>query len=221
MASGIQLKSRNVANQTFHVTGHGVGDLKPFFSEVDKREFIARFKYYLGSTIYADSSNRPYEKLNDEVVLLAFKILDNHFHLVIHQFVVNGMRRLMTRVLTSYGRYYNIKYKRRGPILDGRHAADPIDTAEHAKFAIAYTHLNDPIAQLDGTACSHPLLITPNTPDWLDAKRSLAIFGGVDGYRNFINAVGPRIVSTKLVRHGLDPAQHPYRPFTLSIDHPR
>lgn len=213
MASGIQLKPTDAANSTFHVTSHGVGDLRPFFNVVDKREFIDRFKFYLSSEPYTDRSRRPYEKLIGQDSLLAFCILDNHFHALVHQTQLDGMRRLFTRVLASYGRYYNFKYSRRGPIFDGRYAARPVVSFDHAKRVITYIHLNDPIQQFDNPFSSHGLYLDGRQRDWLDVEAGLRIYGGIDGYRDFTNRNGERIVASKLQRWGIDPTLHPYRPF--------
>jgi REP element-mobilizing transposase RayT len=214
VASGIQLKSRVAANQTFHVTAHGVGDLAPFNRSIDKREFLSRFMWYLGAQPWRDASRRPYEKLFNEVAVLAFCVLDNHFHLVIHQFTADGMRRLMTRVLTSYGMYYNAAQspRRRGPIFDGRYAADPMRDPDHIKEMIGYTVLNDPIKQHGNLFSSSSIHSGDVGCSWLRNDLTLGVFSGVDGYRDYMNRTGPKRIATKLERWGVDPSKHPYRP---------
>jgi REP element-mobilizing transposase RayT len=178
------------------------------------REFLARFRNHLSPKPYRDSSRRAYVKLHDQVSLLAFCLMSNHFHLVIHQRDAHGMENLMRRTLTSYGIYYTNRYNWRGTIFDARYAAKPILDVEHAKSAIAYVHLNDPIQQLDYEFSSHSLMLGEADWDWIDTTAALNIFGGVDAYKSFLDRRGPKIIEDKLIEKRIDPAIHPYRPIS-------
>lgn len=153
-------------------------------------------------------------KLFDEVIVLAFCILDNHVHLVLHQFTADGIRKLMSRVLASYARDFNRQMNWRGPVFDGRYSAKRVDATDidYLKNMIAYVELNDPIQQFDNPFSSHSVLSGQRACSWLDQERTMAIFGGVDGYRNHMNRVGPAIVKRKIERLGLAPEKFPYRP---------
>lgn len=216
MASGLQLKPTNATNTSFHVTTHGISDFRPFATDQHKAELLQRFRQHLCRQRTVDKSRRPHVKLFDDVCVLAFCVLDNHLHLVLHQFAPDGMRRLMQRALGSYGRFINREMGgRRGAVFDGRYAAVQIDElrgAEQLRNAIAYTLLNDPILQLDNPHCSHGILSGERTSDWVDREQVLAIFGGWDAYRDYMNRRGPDIVKRKLTKWGVDPARHPYRP---------
>ncbi|MFT4049508.1 MAG: hypothetical protein QM648_06680 [Solirubrobacterales bacterium] len=213
MASGIQLKPKNAVNRMFHLTSRGIGPLKPFLRDVDKREFLGRFAWYLSADTYTTSARRPYEKLYDEIGVLGYCVLDNHFHLIVQQFSANGMERLMRRVLTGYGRYYNQGPNNwRGPIFQGRYAAQPMGDADHAREMLGYAILNNPIAQLDYEFCSNAVMLGERNSSWLRTDIALGVFGGVDGYRDYMNRTGPRRVESKLRAWGIDPNLHPYRP---------
>jgi len=208
------LKPNSSSNSTYHVTGHAVGDLQIFQSRQDMREFLARFRNYLSPQPYENSARRKYLKLREEVSLLAFCLMENHFHLVLHQMQCDGIRSLMHRVLTGYGMYFNKRHGWRGSILDAPYAATPILDTDHAKNTIAYIHLNDPIQQLDYEFSSHPLMLGESKWDWIDTDAALNIYGGVDAYKAFLNRRGPSIVEAKLIEQGLDPDSHPYRPIS-------
>lgn len=212
MASGIEIKPKNAPNTTYHVTSRGVGTLKPFIRNIDKREFLSRFEMYLSPTIWRDAKRRPYDKLFDEVAVLAYCILDNHFHLILHQFAADGMERLMRRVLTGYGRKYNSQNKWRGPIFQGRYAADPLRDAEHMKDMLGYAILNEPSEQLDYEFCSNAIHLGERGSSWVRNDLTLNVFGGVDGYVEYMNRTGPARVERKLRDRGIDPSLHPYRP---------
>lgn len=215
MASGIQLKPAGAANSTFHVTAHGVGDLKIFEHARDKAEFLARLSQHLSPVPTTDAFRRPHVKLHDEVIALAYCVMDTHFHLMLHQITATGMSALMHRVLSSYGRYFNREHRRgRGPVFDGRYAARPLDesSSDHAKHMVAYIELNNPVLQFDNPFGSHVVIGGRQSSSWLEREKTLAIFGGRQGYRAYMNRRGPGLVSDKLSAWGIDPQLHPYRP---------
>ena len=53
----------------------------------------------------------------------------------------------MNRVLKSYGRYFNIKYNRLGPLCEGRFRNVLVDTNEYFLHLTRYIHLN-PVSSL-------------------------------------------------------------------------
>jgi putative transposase len=194
------------------VTNQGVDKMPIFLDEQDMREFLARLRNYLSPQRYVDASRRPYAKLGDQVCLLAYCLMLNHFHLVIHQISASGMSDLMRRTMISYGKYFNVRHGRCGPMFRDRYAAKPVETIEHAQAAIAYTHLNEPIQQLDYVFSSHELYMGSYSVDWVDTTRGLGVFGGADGYERYMNREGPKIVTRKMTEIGASPDAHPFRP---------
>lgn len=215
MASGLQLKPTQSSNTAFHATTHAISDFKAFATPRFKAELLQRFRNHLSPVRTVDNSRRPHTKLIESVCVLAYCVLDNHLHVVLHQYAPDGMRQLIHRVLSSYGRFVNRELGRRGPVFDGRYAAVEIDElrgADQIRSAIAYTLLNDPILQLDNPFCSHDVLSGARNCDWIDRDQVLAIFGGWEQYREFMNRRGPKIVRRKLKEWNIDPDLHPYRP---------
>ena len=178
---------------------------------------LNRFYNHLSPHVTRDKSWRKHVKLIGLVEVLAYCVMDNHLHVVLHQFTADGMRRLMQRVLPSFVREFNRIRGRKGPLFDARHAATHLDDAEpdHVKFAIAYTHLNHPIEQLDYEWGSHLVMTGERSCSWIDRDRTLAVFGGVEGYVEFMNRYGPKVTRQKLVEWGLPPDSHPYRPCSV------
>lgn len=212
MASGTFIKPVDAPNTTFHVTAHGVGDTKIFRCQQDKREFLSRYRNYLSPAIVRNSARRQYRKLHDEVSLLGYCLLDNHFHLIVHQESRDGMAKLMARTQAAYVRYFNDRYKRRGPLFDARYAAEPIRDHRHAKYSVAYVHLNHEIEQLDYEFSSHRYYMGDCESDWIDVQRGLRIFGDVDSYKAFFNREGSAIIARKLRNRELCRTTHKYQP---------
>jgi hypothetical protein len=192
----------------------------PIFETVaDHREFLDRLRRHLTRDRVLDDHWRPYAKLHDQVSVLAYGLMRNHFHLVIHQQVRDGVERLLQRALNGYGKYFNRRTGQTGPLFGSRYKASLLadDDPYRMKYAIAYTHLNDPILQLDHPWTSHRIYMGEEKSDWVDVEAGLALFGGRAGYVKYMNAEGPRIVRNKLKARGLD--KDPtlaYRPITES-----
>lgn len=196
----------------FHVTAHAVGREKLFRSDVDKREFLSRFRNYLDPAEIRDAARHPYPKLHDQVSLVTYGLIDNHYHLILEQLSQGGIGNLMHRVQSSYGRYYNDLYDGRGRIFDRPFKPTPIADSAHAKRAIAYVHLNHLIDQLDYPFTGHQLFMAESRPSWISVETGLDVFGGVNRYKAFLNAEGPAIVDRKLQKAGMCRLTYRYRP---------
>ncbi len=66
--------------------------------------------------------------------LLAYCLMPNHFHLLIHQKNERALDEFMQSFMTRYTQYFNKRYKRIGPIYQGRYKAAMIETDEHRKL---------------------------------------------------------------------------------------
>jgi putative transposase len=78
----------------------------------------------------------------DRVSVLAYCLMDNHFHLLLKQ---DGMRSLsgaMRSILTSYAKHTNWKYGLVGHLFQGPFQSRWISTVEHLVYASRYIHRN-------------------------------------------------------------------------------
>lgn len=82
------------------------------------------------------------------VDLLAYCVMDNHLHLLIKENTDGGTSLYMQRVLNSYAKYFNLRYKRSGPLFTGRFKAVLIDDDEQLLHVSRYIHLNPFVAHI-------------------------------------------------------------------------
>ena len=90
----------------------------------------------------------------------AWVLMPNHFHLYI---AINNLRKtvfrgdkdreneiteFMRKLLTSYSKYFNTKYKRTGSLFEGRFKSVHIENDNQAKYLFSYIHLN-PVKLID------------------------------------------------------------------------
>ncbi|OHA59309.1 MAG: hypothetical protein A2607_00535 [Candidatus Vogelbacteria bacterium RIFOXYD1_FULL_42_15] len=72
----------------------------------------------------------------------AYCLMPNHFHLLLHEKVDNGISVFMHKVLTSYSKYFNAKYKRTGNLFEGVFRATHLDNDVYLQYIYSYINLN-------------------------------------------------------------------------------
>ena len=99
---------------------------------------------------------RPIENLHKEVDLLAYCLMPNHFHLLIKQKTVDGMTKLIHKLLTVYSMYFNRRYKRIGHLFQGRYKAVLVDNEKQLLHLSKYIHLNPDKLTGSGPVSEYP-----------------------------------------------------------------
>ena len=147
-----------VNGEYYHIYNRGNSKQKIFLNEQDHRQFIKCL--YLFNT---DKNFKIRElsklKINpfdfdrgDTIVSIgAWVLMPNHFHIYItinpHKqgLCKNGgnyISDFMQKVLTSYSKYFNLKYKRSGSLFEGKFKSVHIENEIQAKYLFSYIHLN-------------------------------------------------------------------------------
>ena len=78
----------------------------------------------------------------------AYCLMPNHFHLLIKEKVEGGITSFLRKLSTGYTMYFNKKYERVGPLLQGTFKAEHANSDEYLKYLFSYIHLN-PIKIID------------------------------------------------------------------------
>jgi len=76
------------------------------------------------------------------VDLLAYALMPNHFHLLIHEKQEKGISSFMSKLGTAYSMYINKKYDRSGPVVCRPFRSKYVDSDEYLRWVISYIHLN-------------------------------------------------------------------------------
>jgi len=92
--------------------------------------------------------NTIYKLENSPVEILAHVELDNHYHLLIRQTQGDGISKFMSRLQTSFAKYFNTLYSFNGPVFEGMYKAIQVLTDEYVLQLIRYIHLNPLAAKL-------------------------------------------------------------------------
>lgn len=88
------------------------------------------------------------EKKFLQISLLAYCLMPNHFHLVVRQELQDGISRFLANITNSYTKYFNLKRKRVGPLLQGTFKAVRVETDKQFVHLTRYVHLNPVVSYL-------------------------------------------------------------------------
>lgn len=137
----------------YHVYNRGVEKRVIFVDEEDYHVFIGYLKTYLtppdlrGLTLKDEGGRTisPSRRINnyaEEIQLIAYCLMPNHFHLMLRQTSAKGMAKFIQSILTKYVRYFNTKYSRVGGLFQGVYKTVHIKNEYQFTYLTKYIHRN-------------------------------------------------------------------------------
>lgn len=173
----------------YHIYNRGV-EKRTIFQEM--RDYLVFLSYLKNYLLPKDEENLK-EKLSDpntsyterdkiikllrlnnfaeEVNLLAYCLMPNHFHFLIYQNSRISMDKFMNSLGTRYSMYFNRKYKRVGPLYQGVYKAVMVTTEEQFLHLTRYIHKQ--ALALQGDALQHGLTEQPSSYlDYIGSRKT-------------------------------------------------
>lgn len=147
-----------IEDSYYHIYNRGVEKRLIFLDQQDYAVFLNYLKEYLlpkdeESLIkeLSDPKNTFRERdkilkllrLNnfaDEITLLSYCLMPNHFHLFVRQKSAGSIDKFMNSIGTRYTMYFNKKYKRVGSLYQGVYKAVSIETENQFIYLSKYIH---------------------------------------------------------------------------------
>jgi len=197
-----------VTGQIYHVLNRGISGQTTF---VNKRDYnwafeILRYyqnikaplRYSVFLTLANDKRKKILENLAKEkkflVEIIAYCFMPNHFHFLLKQLEEDGISRFMRFWADSYTRYFNVKYKRNGPLFQGRFKAIRVESDNQLIHLSRYIHLNPfssfvvkSLSGLEVYPYSSFLEFLGKTQSSVCAKEIvLCQFKNAESYKNFV-----------------------------------
>lgn len=184
------MPSRNVQKQDvsesyYHIYARGINKQSIFQDHRDYKYFIALFERYLSNEKKLDKVGIPYPNFSQDIELMAYCLMGNHFHMLIYQVNQGAMSRLMKSIMTSYSRYFNLKYKRTGALWEETYKASRIDADNYLAHISRYIHLN-PRSWLYYKYSSIGFYLGNDSSEWIKKDRIMDIFSSAKAYRVFL-----------------------------------
>lgn len=162
-----------------HITNRGVDRQSVFFNDVDRIEF--------GRLL--DEICKMFE-----VEVLAYCLMDNHFHLLVHC-PSGGLSEAMQRLGSVYARHINDRVGRDGPLFRGRFHSRLISNDRYLANAVRYIHRNAldiaGVRTVDGYRWSshRTYLGHRRRPSWLNTDHVMTWFDNdPSAFDAFVNA---------------------------------
>jgi len=135
----------------YHIYNRGVARQDIFLDDQDYKYFLFYLKLYViqklpdidlqGRTLKYFKSRIP-NNFADEIQLVAYCLLPNHYHFLIHQKSRDSIQHFMRSLGTKYSMYFNDRYNRVGPLLQGKYKAVLVDSDEQFVYLSKYIHKN-------------------------------------------------------------------------------
>lgn len=178
----------DVPDSYYHVYARGASKQPIFLDDSDYAYFIGLFERYLEPGLKLSPTKVAYPNFANAVQLLAFCLMGNHFHLLVHQSERGSMTGYMRCVMTSYSRYFNHKYKRTGSLFESRYKASRIDNDIYLQHISRYIHLN-PRFWKRYQYSSYRSYIDPKlraTMPWLSPEKIIDLFDTPLAYADFV-----------------------------------
>jgi len=129
-------------DQYYHVYNRGTNKQDIFLEPEDRFYFLSLLKRHLSTEPEIDSHKRPFAKFDNDIELIAFCLMPNHFHLLCYLKEPEGLVRLMRSIMTAYTMYFNKKYQRTGGLYEGVFLASRITNDGYLWHVSRYIHLN-------------------------------------------------------------------------------
>lgn len=175
----------DVGDSYYHVYARGASKQSVFLESADYSYFLHLIERYLSTEQAISKSGVVYPNFRQGLELLAFCLMSNHFHLLIYQREQGSLARFMKSLMTSYSRYFNLKYKRTGSLFESRYKASLISSDEYLLHVSRYIHLNPRSWRLYPYS-SLIFYRRGNEPEWLQTQRVLNQHDSREGYYAFV-----------------------------------
>ena len=124
----------------YHVYSRGHNKMVVFRDNQDYEFFLQRLAEILSLEPTKHRWLKPLPK--DSFRILSYCLMPNHFHFMIRQETKLPISKLIAKLLTSYGMYFNKKYGQVGAIFQSKYKAKEVNNDEYLVPLSAYIHRN-------------------------------------------------------------------------------
>jgi len=157
-----------------HIYNRGVGKMNIFVNTEDYRFFLKRLREGIypeedfSHTMMPIAQQGRRSKLPaGSFDLLGYCLMPNHFHLIMQQNGDLPVSSLMSKLCTSYSKYFNRKYDRVGSVFQDQFKAVLVASDAQLRWLLAYVHLNPLKAGLVNDLKMYPY---SSYPDYLGER---------------------------------------------------
>lgn len=197
-------RKQYLENGYYHLYNRGVEKRIIFLDEQDYSVFLSYLKEYLlpknekelnerlsDETISSKEKEKVLSLLrlnnfSEEIYLLAYCLMPNHFHFFIKQKSLNSIDKFINSLCTRYTMYFNKKYKRVGSLYQGVYKAVLVENEQQFLHLSRYIHKQ--AIKIDKPSSYSDYLDIRNT-EWVRPEEILSYFSKNNqplSYENFV-----------------------------------
>jgi REP element-mobilizing transposase RayT len=200
------MPSRNVLKQLvpqsfYHVYARGASRQPIFCDDADYTYFLHLFERYLSESVVLSKTGAVYPHYRGRIKLVAYCLMSNHFHLLLWQDDESAMTDFMRSVMTSYSRYFNLKYRRSGALFESRYKASLISEDSYLDHISRYIHLNPRYWQKYKYSSLAGYFV--DRPEWLQPEQIEILFASRNAYINFLRDYQEQKDMLEEIKHSL------------------
>lgn len=181
----------------YHIYNRGVENIAIFRDQQDYEVFLSFLETYLtpqdptlkekltDPSLTSTEKQQILKQLNmnnfhDEITMLAFVLMPDHFHFFIKQKKRTSLNSFMNSLCTRYAMYFNRKYKRTGHLFQGVYKAVLIEHESYFVPLATYIHKN-PLSLSDEDALttqpsSYPHYLGHHQNSWVKPEEIQSLF---------------------------------------------
>ncbi len=174
-----------VPESYYHIYNRGVNKNNIFLDRQDRIVFLGLIKRYLGDEVEKKPNREPYPSYKDEVDLLAYCLMNNHFHFFIFQETETAITNFMKSITVAYSMYFNKRYKRVGAVFQQRYRAVRITSDAQLLHVSRYIHMN-PQNYETYEWSSLPYYLNNRQANWIKPDKILELFDDKVLYLDFL-----------------------------------
>ena len=137
----------------FHLFNKSIANFNIFKSKSNSIRFLETLDYYNNNkpktklSIAKDKqlycyNNLIYPKSNSILKFISYCVMPDHYHLLIKTNYDDMLSKFINIIENSYTRFFNSKYKRKGPLWQSAFKAVIISSNEQLLHTTRYLHLN-------------------------------------------------------------------------------
>jgi putative transposase len=201
-----------IENGIYHVYNRGVDKKEIFLDHQDYSTFLRILKEALSApldrkmiqidvTLKGDTFKgvpRQPRSFQEDIDLIAYCLMPNHFHLLIQQKKEKIMHEFLRSVSIRYAMYFNKKHHRTGPLFQNAYKAAIVLDEPYFLHVSRYIHLNpkEVMSNIEEAYSSYANFIGKRYSEWIKPNSVLSLFGpnGCDlskkysGYKEFVES---------------------------------
>lgn len=194
-----------VENGYYHLYNRGVEKRNIFLDDQDYSVFLGYIKQYLEPHEGSDPKS-----LMDDIDLIAFCLMPNHFHFLAKQKTIDGITKFMRAICTNYVMYFNKKYERVGTLFQGKYKGVLVDNDAYLLHLSRYIHLNPTKIGSDpkNSFSSYSYYLGRKQADWLKPDEIMSFFKNarrtsLKDYLSYESFVDDYIIGSEEILGGL------------------